>query len=120
ALDRHDDEMLRSVFHPDAVDNHGFWVGPRDAFVEWANHECHNALHAHMHNITSHTCEIDGDVAHAESYVIFVHRFKDGKTVHVGGERYLDRLEKRGGEWRIVFRRLILDYRYAADGTVFG
>lgn len=119
-LDRHDDELLRAAFHEDAVDHHGHFVGPRDEFVRWANHECHGALHAHMHNITSHTCEIDGDTAQAESYVIFVHRYKDNTTVHVGGGRYLDRLEKRDGEWRITLRRLVLDYRFTCDGSVFG
>ena len=89
-LDRHDDELLRSVFHPDAIDNHGAWVGGREEFVQWANHVCHNALGGHMHHITSHTCEIDGDVAHTESYVIFVHRYKDGRTVNLNDYRGLD------------------------------
>ena len=120
ALDRHDDEQLRSVFHEDALDNHGRWVGARDDFVQWANHECHNHLDAHMHHITSHCCEIEGSVAHAESYVLFVHRDKDGKTVQVAGGRYIDRFEKRDDEWRIAVRRLVLDYRYLADGSVFG
>lgn len=119
-LDRHDDEVLRSVFHPDAIDNHGRFVGHREEFVAWANHECHDKLDAHMHHITGHTCEVDGCVAHSESYVIFVHRYKDGNTVHVAGGRYLDRLEKRENEWRIAIRRLVVDYRYVADGSVFG
>jgi hypothetical protein len=120
ALDRHDDELLASVFHGDAVDNHGRWVGGRDEFVAWANHECHEKLHAHMHHITTHTCVIDGTTAHTESYVLFVHRYKDGRTVHVAGGRYIDRLEKRHDEWRIAVRRLVLDYRYLADGSIFG
>jgi hypothetical protein len=120
ALDRHDDELLTSVFHEDALDNHGPWAGGRTPFVEWANHECHQHLHAHAHNITTQACEIDGDTAHTESYVQFVHRERDGLTVNVGGGRYIDRLEKRDGEWRIVIRRLIMDYRFVADGSVFG
>ena len=119
ALDRHDDELLRSVFHADAIDNHGPWVGPREEFVQWANHECHNKLDAHMHHITTHHCEIEGSVAHTESYVLFVHRHKDGRTVLVGGGRYIDRLEKREDEWRIAVRRLVMDYRYYADGSTF-
>ena len=119
ALDRHDDELLASVFHEDAIDNHGPWVGGRTDFVRWANHEVHNGLAAHMHHITTHSCEIDGDVAHTESYVLFVHRREDGVSVHVGGGRYLDRLEKRDGEWRIVLRRLVMDYSHSADGSGF-
>jgi hypothetical protein len=120
ALDRHDDALLESVFHEDAIDNHGRWVGGRADFVQWANHECHNKLDGHMHHITTHNCEIEDDRAETESYVLFVHRYKDGKTIHVAGGRYVDRLEKRDGEWRISLRRLLLDYRYLADGTIFG
>jgi SnoaL-like domain len=119
ALDRHDDALLESVFHEDAIDNHGRWVGGRAEFVQWANHECHSKLAGHMHHVTTHNCEIDGDRAESESYVLFVHRYKDGETVQVAGGRYIDLLEKRGGEWRISLRRLILDYRYLADGTIF-
>jgi hypothetical protein len=119
ALDRHDDDLLRSVFHGDAVDNHGPWVGGREAFVAWANGPCHAHTSAHMHHISTHTCEIDGDVAHAESYCQWVHRLKDEQTVTVGGGRYVDRLERRDGEWRIVVRRLILDYAFEAQGSVF-
>jgi hypothetical protein len=69
--------------------------------------------------MTSHNCEITGDVAHAETYVIWVLRHKDRKTVRVGGGRYLDRLEKRDGDWRIALRRLIIDWQFDADGTSF-
>jgi ketosteroid isomerase-like protein len=119
-LDRHDDEVLRSVFHEDAVDNHGPWVGGREAFVAWANGPCHEHTSAHVHHISTHNVEIDGDVAHAESYCQWVHRLKDERTVTVGGGRYVDRLEKRDGAWRIVVRRLVLDYSFEAEGTVFG
>ena len=39
----------------------------------------------------------------------------DGEPVRVGGGRYLDRLEKRNGEWRIGLRRVIMDWRFRAD-----
>ena len=81
---------------------------------------CHGHTNAHLHQITTHNCEIDGDVAHTESYCQWVHRLKDEETVTVGGGRYVDRLEKRDGEWRIVVRRLVLDFFYEAKGSVFG
>jgi hypothetical protein len=119
ALDRHDDELLASVYHADAIDNHGPWLGSRDEFVRWANHECHEGLHAHQHHVTTHSCEIDGDVAHTETYVLFIHRDRDERTVLLGGGRYIDRLERRDGEWRIALRRLIMDFRAIADGSEF-
>jgi hypothetical protein len=118
-LDRHDDELLASCFHADAIDNHGNWVGGLEDFIAWANHDIHESYAAHTHNITSHFAEIDGDVANAESYVIFILRHKDGTLVKVGGGRYLDRFERRDGEWKIALRRLVLDWRFEADGSVF-
>jgi len=120
-LDRHDDELLATAFHDDAIDNHGNFLSTnRDAFVEWANYRVHSALTAHMHHLTTHNCELDGDTAHTETYVIFVHKYKDGKTVHIAGGRYIDRLEKRDGEWRIAVRKVMEDFRVISDGSVFG
>ena len=69
-----------------------------------------NASHAstsltHTHNVTTHLCEIEGDVAHAESYVIVVLLGRNGKTAQFISGRYLDRLERRDGAWRIAVRR---------------
>ena len=36
-VDRHDESILRSVFHGDALDNHGDVVLGRDEFAAWAN-----------------------------------------------------------------------------------
>jgi SnoaL-like domain len=118
-LDRHDDELLESAFHPDAIDNHGSWFGGREEFVRWANHECHEGLLSHQHHVTTHNCEIDGDVAHTETYVLFIHRQGDRRTVLCGGGRYLDRLERRDGEWRIARRRLVMDLSGTLEGSGF-
>src|SRR5215470_12069157 len=94
-LDRHDVEVLSDAYHPDAIDHHGGFVGYIPEFVQWGN-----ALHeadylAHTHNITTHNCEIDGDTAHAESYVMDTLLAPDTATVTVMGGRYVDRLERR-------------------------
>jgi hypothetical protein len=64
-----------------------------------------------MHGMTTHISDIASDEAHAVTYVLFTLCRKDGKTVHTGGGRYVDRLERRDGEWRIVLRRLVIDWR---------
>ena len=56
-----------------------------------------------QHLLLNHTCEIDGDVAHAESYYLFVGRNRD-ETNWIAGGRYIDRLERRGGTWKIALR----------------
>jgi hypothetical protein len=71
-----------------------------------------------MHNITNHTCEIDGDTAHCETYVIgaMLPRPKPGRATFVSG-RYLDRLERRDGEWRILVRRTTIEVESEGDAN---
>ena len=78
----------------------------------------------HLHNLTTHTVDIDGDTAHAETYVIGTMRIRDGKTLSLMGGRYLDRLERRNGQWRIVLRRCTIEWasnaeRFASDLRCF-
>jgi hypothetical protein len=70
--------------------------------------------------ITNIRVDIDGDTAHAESYVLFVQRRRDGGNHDVGGGRYIDRLERRDGEWRIVARELVNEWLGQMQRGVFG
>lgn len=103
AVDRFDREMLLSVYHEDAIDDHGSFVGGREGFADWAlaYHREHQLSHHHM--IFNHSVELDGDQAHAETYWLFFgeNRVKPD-TLAVG--RYLDRFEKRNGRWAIAER----------------
>jgi hypothetical protein len=110
-LDRLDADLIRHAYHPDAVDNHGPFTGGVDTFVPFAI-EIEGTFLATHHGITSHNCEITGDSAHAESYVLFFVRMTDGKTVGAGGGRYIDKLERRDGRWAIAVRRLLMDWSY--------
>jgi hypothetical protein len=57
----------------------------------------------------NHHVEIDGDTAHAETYYIFVARNRDESMVVAGG-RYIDKLERRGGVWRIATRANVIEW----------
>lgn len=116
--DRHDSELLSSTYHEDGVDEHGFALNPGPKYAEWSN-----AIHAagsllHTHNITTHLCEIDGDTAHAESYVIVALLNNDGKTARLISGRYIDRLEKRDGAWRIALRRSTVDVLISGEAAI--
>jgi len=41
----------------------------------------------------------------------------DGKTVGAGGGRYLDRLERRDGQWKVALRRLLMDWTFEVPFT---
>lgn len=116
--DRHDAELLTATYHDDGVDVHGATVNPGPAYADWAN-GVHAASSAnHLHNITTHTCEIDGDVAHAESYVLVTLLSPDSATATVMCGRYVDRLERRGGAWRIAVRHATVELAYTADARL--
>ena len=109
-IDRLDRALLLSVYHPDAIDDHGVFVGSAGDFVDWAI-AMHTAMHlSHQHCILNHTCELDGTVAHTETYYMFVGMNRGGAPVSVSGGRYIDRMEKRDGRWAIAARVCIRDW----------
>jgi hypothetical protein len=115
--DRHDVDLMTSVYHDDGVDEHGPTVNSGPQYGSWAN-QAHSAVfEQHLHNITTHTCEIDGDVAHCESYVIGALVVRGGKVTTLAGGRYLDRLERRSGKWRIALRRCTIEWALNGDGS---
>jgi ketosteroid isomerase-like protein len=118
-LDRHDAQLLASAFWPDAqISYGGMFTSPRDEFTRYALDDDGKRFAAHLHNITQQTVEIQGDTAHAESYVLAFEQHPDS-TAQLAGGRYIDRLEKRHGEWRIVLREFVLDTKAKVDGSFF-
>lgn len=116
--DRHDTELMGSVYFEDGVDEHGPTVKLGPEYGDWANNAHSMVFEDHLHNITTHTCEINGDEAHAESYVIGAMRAKGGKIVSLMGGRYLYRLERRDGVWKIALRRCTLEWMMSGDSSV--
>jgi hypothetical protein len=116
--DRHDTELLTGAYHEDGIDEHGHAINPGPKYAQWAN-----AIHAagsklHTHNITTHICEIDGDVAHCESYVLVALLNNDETSARLISGRYIDRLERRSGEWKIALRRSTVDVLISGDASM--
>lgn len=102
-MDRLDVELALSAYHPGAIEDHGPVIAPCEQFVP-------NVIGFHraqelatQHTLTNHTCEIDSDIAHAETYVHCLSVLPSGQS-RVGYGRFVDRLEKRDGRWGIVSR----------------
>lgn len=111
AIDRCDGDLLRSVYWPGANDDHGTWSGPIEEFVPFVIPVLESRQQT-SHRISNVLIRIDGDEARVESYFDAYERpvRKDGtpNDVTVNG-RYLDRFERRDGEWRIADRKVITD-----------
>ncbi len=112
-VDRKDESLLRSVYHLDAIDNHGTYNGAADAFVTQLMPRI-RAMQVCFHALCKPWIEIEGDKAVVETYFVGFYRLPiplpDGalKNMYQFG-RYLDRFERRQGEWRIAHRQLVID-----------
>jgi SnoaL-like domain len=108
-MDRFDRALFLSAFHADAVIAAGPFVGGPEALYDWAAALHEQGQSATHHNLLNHTCEIDGDVAHSELYYLFVGRNRD-ETNWIAGGRYIDRLERRAGAWKIALRTNAIEW----------
>lgn len=115
-LDRHDTELARSGFHPDGRDDHALFIGSAYDMVDWANAFHSAGLRSHLHLLTNILIELDGDEAHAETYVTVVGVAKDWSHT-AGGGRYLDRLERRENRWGIVDRVTTVEWWTDPEAT---
>jgi ketosteroid isomerase-like protein len=117
-VDRADSELMRSAYHDDAVDEHGVATEGPDKFCAWAiGHHIENQVQ-HHHIITNTTLDIDGDVAHGESYFMFWGDNRVGPPVLAFG-RYIDRFEKRENRWAIARRVCLTEQTTSLATTEF-
>lgn len=116
-VDRADADLTRSAYHPDATDDHGRYKGSAHEFAEYVNAAHATRWSSTMHVIANHLAEIDGDGADAETYVIAYLRRLDEPRVDVVGGRYLDRFERRQGEWRIAERSYLCEWSAVMDAA---
>jgi hypothetical protein len=106
-VDRGDGELVLSCFHPGATLDMG--RGPMEPAV-LAEAITKMAATGAMHFIGNEYVEVDGDAAYSETYFISYATVTDAdkQATRSRGGRYLDRFERRDGEWRIA-RRLLVD-----------
>jgi hypothetical protein len=117
AVDRGDTELLRGLYHQDAVDAHGgFSAGTAEEFLSQLA-AARPYIRSMQHNITTVNFVIDGDAAEGEIYTIAVHTLiGKGRDVDlVVGGRYLDKYSKRDDTWRISERTIVTDWAQVRD-----
>jgi hypothetical protein len=93
-IDRMDVELVRSTYHPDAHDDHGAYQGGVEGFLAWFR-DALSYFDATMHFIGNQLVELEPD--------------EPGHDL-VTALRYVDRMERRDGEWRIADRRCVFDW----------
>ncbi|MGI4816194.1 MAG: nuclear transport factor 2 family protein [Janthinobacterium lividum] len=132
SVDRLDLVEMRKVFHPDATDAHGIFNGGVDDLITWISAR-HKPIPFSMHSISNMLIEFASpDAALVETYVRTVQRYPAEASAALsqlasGQEgpptardlltcsRYVDRFERRNGEWRISRRTLVQDWKQVVD-----
>jgi hypothetical protein len=137
ALDRCDVALMQSVYWPDGIDNHGVFNGNAAEFAAFIIREIQRWFDVTMHAIMNIHIDVDGDRAASEAYLFAYHKVRADMAPEIFGSRYmamfelggldpsrldrgnhhfyyggryLDRLERRNGEWRISKRQVIMDW----------
>lgn len=141
-LDRIGEATLRSIYWDDAIEDRGagLYIGNAQEWVRWTLGVL-PAFALTQHGLMQSLVEVEGDAAFGETYFQAYHRFApaaqpqaaalveksqadelkwpEGETELIMAGRYLDRFEKRGGVWKIAYRKMVCDWvrtQPAADG----
>jgi hypothetical protein len=129
-VDRADVDLVLSAFHADATADHGAgftgnahaaWTkrlgpdaDPMDRVGIGEGEPRDDRLISCQHHITNHIVELDtaGDHARSEAYFLAHYLTERGGHCYLAsvGGRYIDRFERRGGEWRIAQRTSVHDW----------
>lgn len=119
-VDRDDWALVRDCFTADATDDHGVVKGSVDNLVV----EAREILHPFCgitHNLCQSYIEVDGDEASAETYALTTRRRSSpdgpGEVATFSGLRYVDRLRKVGGRWRIAERVTTMEWTTTVSGS---
>lgn len=117
-IDRCDADTVRACFHADATDDHGAFKGTAEEFVKWVMPVL-KSMKRTQHVIGQCLIEVDGDKAAGESHFVAHHTIAtpDGDILMIAAGRYLDRLERRDGIWKISHRHAVYDWNSSGPST---
>jgi hypothetical protein len=117
ATDRLNWQMVAECYSPQAVDDHGAFQGGPSEFANWLAAKA-KYRGAKQHYVANQLVEIAGDDAVCESYYCCYIEFVgdpefvasgESEAVIMGG-RYVDRLTRADGEWKIAGRVSVVDW----------
>ncbi len=132
-IDRRQWHAMDQCFHDDATYRYASIAGGWREFVAVAR-AIIDPLRISHHQTGNMLIRVDGDRAGAETYFTAYHRIAAGAAADgvfpgtgqdydvIMAGRYIDRFERRGGDWRIAHRTGVTDWRRdspASDAGLF-
>uniref|UniRef100_B0T6L6 SnoaL-like domain-containing protein n=1 Tax=Caulobacter sp. (strain K31) TaxID=366602 RepID=B0T6L6_CAUSK len=119
-VDRMDKDLVLTCFWPEAtcVYPSSLTTVFKGRFIDFleASWESWKVYTAQQHHLCNHLCEVDGDQALAETYQFSFYWAEPGDdpTLNLlNSNRYIDRYERRNGEWRVIHRELIRNFSFS-------
>ncbi|WP_324073653.1 MAG: nuclear transport factor 2 family protein [Erythrobacter sp.] len=118
-IDRCDAERLAAVFTPDAQIDYGDGAKPIAETIPGLMAGL-GSMRLTQHNISNTVMRLSGETARAETNCVALHIIPtpDGEIELVVGGRYLDRLVKLEGRWRIAERLYVMDWNRTSPATM--
>lgn len=115
-VDRASSEILKSCYWDDAEVDYGGYKGPAHPFCDMLP-DAIKRYENTQHVLGNTLVEFEGEAATVESYVTAYHYLgqeeePDTEMTYIG--RYLDRMEKRDGVWKISFRKIVMTWHQNA------
>ncbi|MCH2173579.1 nuclear transport factor 2 family protein [Myxococcota bacterium] len=114
-IDRRDYDLVRDCYHPNAMDDHGDYLGGVDGFIEHVKTNLAR-FERTMHFLGNILVEVDLRANHArsEAYAIANHRLRANAKKplrdFIVGLRYVDDFQRREGMWRIANRVCVFEW----------
>lgn len=109
-LDRLDSNTLQACYWPDAEVDYGGYVGPAQDFAALVIAALKDSYELTRHALSNILIDLHASRARCETYVNADHLLPGATQEMCFGGRYLDLLEKRDGEWRLLQRRVVMDW----------
>lgn len=113
--DRCDEPLMGSVYAEDSWDEHGAVQGPGLEFTRVMTAKIHATTETLSHLLGQSVITVNGDEAGAETYFLAAMRRTRDDGVKLCGQlggRYVDRLRREHGRWRIEHRIVVRDWSF--------
>ncbi|MFK7977247.1 MAG: nuclear transport factor 2 family protein [Halioglobus sp.] len=109
-LDRVDVDALTYAYWPDAEVDYGSFKGAAHDFAQLVLPILGETYELTRHSLSNHSVELQDNAALSETWVHAGHLLPGAEEELLFYGRYLDKLEKRDGRWKILHRTVVVDW----------
>jgi len=109
-LDRLDKDTIQCTYWPEAEVDYGSYKGSAHVFADLVVGTLGQSYELTRHCLSNTLVDLRGNNARSESSVHAAHLLPGAQEEMLFYGRYLDRLEKRNGRWKILHRQVVMDW----------